>query len=190
MEVSDISLSDHFLLSFLVDCKTLKSYYKTITYRNMRQVNKEEFKNELSYTIKSISVVENLGKVVTEFNVKTAKLMDKHASKVTRKVKIVDSARWFDTECKESRRERRRAEKRYKHTGNLVDKDTFVRIRKGTNDLARSKKQQLFTSWVKDAKNKPKALFKVVNKMTDVKQESCLPSADSDTQLANRFSVL
>ena len=36
VQVSDISLSDHFLLSFLVDCRTLKSYYKTITYRSIK----------------------------------------------------------------------------------------------------------------------------------------------------------
>ena len=145
VEVCDISLSDHFLLSFLVDCKTLKSYYKTITYQNIKQVNKDEFKNELSNIINNIRVDENLGEVVTQFNVQTAQLMDKYAPKVTRKVKIVDTAPWFDTEYKELRRERRKAERMYKQTRNPADKDTFIRIRKETTELANLKKKQYFT---------------------------------------------
>ena len=66
IQVSDISLSDHFLLSFLVDCRTLKSYYKTITYRSIKQVNKEEFRRELTNIIDSIPMEACLGKVVTE----------------------------------------------------------------------------------------------------------------------------
>lgn len=187
VEVSDIALSDHFLLSFLVDCKTLKSFYKTITYRNIRQVNQREFTNELVTTISEIMIEDDIGKVVNDFNFKASQLMDKHAPKVTRNVKIVNSAPWFDTEYKILRSQRRKAEKKYKQTRNTADKQIFKDIRKQTTDLARRKKQQYYTSQVNEAKNKPKALFSIVNKLMDVKQSTSLPSANSDTDLANKF---
>ena len=185
--VRDISVSDHFLLSFLIECKTLKSYYKTITYRSIKQVNREVFKNDLTNIIEGISVEDDIGKVVTEFDAAASKLMDEHAPKVTRKVKIVNSSPWFDNEYRELRKERRRAEKRYIQSGSPADKETFVQLRKQTTELAKLKKQQHFTKQVTQANNKSKELFKVVNKLTDAKQESSLPSASSDTILANKF---
>ena len=103
------------------------------------------------------------------------------------KVKIVRSAPWFDTEYKEVRKQRRKAEKQFKHSGNLRDKELYKHLRKQTTALALQKKQQYFTSQINEAKNKPKALFKMVNSLLDSKQESVFPIAESVTELANKF---
>ena len=49
-------------------------------------------------TIKNISTINDLGQVVSDYNTEMANLMDRHAPKVTKEVKIVPSAPWFDTE--------------------------------------------------------------------------------------------
>ena len=38
-------------------------------------------------------------------------------------------------------------------------------------------------------KNNPKELFKIVNELRDVKQESVLPTTNSDVVLANKFLI-
>ena len=189
IDVCDITLSDHFLLSFLVDCKTSKSYYKTITYRNIKQVKTDSFSKELADGLKNISTINDLGQVVSDYNTEMANLMDRHAPKVTKEVKIVPSAPWFDTEYKELRRHRRKAEKKYKQTGMPEHKESFKSLRKQTTSLALHKKQQYFIGQINEAKNKQKCLFSIVNKLMDVRQDVSLPTANSDEELANKFQV-
>ena len=186
-KVSNISLGDHFLISFIINCSILKSYFRNITYRNMKQVNYEIFSEELVDSLESISITDDIGKTINEYNTKLASLMDRHAPKITKKVKIVKSAPWFDTEYRELRKQRRKAEKRYKRTGEPCDKEAFKHLRKQTTVFALQKKREYFTSQINNAKNKPKVLFNVVHTLMDKKQDSVLPTANSDSELANKF---
>ena len=51
------------------------------------------------------------------------------------------------------------------------------------------KKKEYYTTKVREAENKPKELFKIVNKLRDVKQDLILPISDSDLDLANKFLI-
>ena len=155
----------------------------------MKKVNNNSFSEDLMNSLESITITNDFGKTVDDYNTKLANLMDKHAPKTTREVKIVESAPWFDSEYRELRKQQRKAEKKYKRTDEPCDKETFKDLRKETTTLALRKKQQNYTSQINEAKNKPKALFKVVNSLMDSKQESVLPTANSDTELANKFQL-
>ena len=189
VEVQDVKLSDHFLISFGANCKTDKSFYKTITYRNIKQVNKEAFKNELMDALATIPMNNDLGTVVTDYNNKMSKLMNEHAPQITREVKIVPTAPWFDAEYKETRKQRRKAEKKYKITRNQADRDAFTSLRKQTTQMAKSKKKQHFIEKIQSARDSQKTLYKVVNSLLDVKQESSLPTAETDVELAENFQT-
>ena len=189
VEVCDVSLSDHYLISFDANCKTVKSYYRSITYRNIKQVNKEAFKSELMDALGTIPLDNDVGTVVADYNNKLSKLMDEHAPQITRKVKIVPTAPWFDAEYKEVRKQRRKAEKRYKITKNPTEYEEFITLRKQTTLMAKSKKQQYFIDKIESAKDSQKSLHKVVKNLLDVKQESSLPSAKTDDELADNFQT-
>ena len=47
VQVSGISLSDHFLVSFLINCKPRRTFYETHTYRNVQRIDQEIFKNDI-----------------------------------------------------------------------------------------------------------------------------------------------
>ena len=102
-------------------------------------------------------------------------------------MKIVDNASWFDYEYRELRKKRRKAEKTFRQTRNQEDRDAFVALRKETTKMARGKKQEHYVSKIREATNKPKMLFKVVNTLTDSEKVNALPTAASDTILANNF---
>ena len=90
----------------------------------------------------TIPLDNDVGTVVADYNNKLSKLMDEHAPQITRKVKIVPTAPWFDAEYKEVRKQRRKAEKRYKITKNPTEYEEFITLRKQTTLMAKSKKQQ------------------------------------------------
>ena len=106
---------------------------------------------------------------------------------VTKQIKIVTSAPWFNSEYADLRKQRRKAEKKYKRTGDPNDRDAFHELRKKTTVLARETKEQFYIKKIQEATNKPKELFKVINTLTDKEKVSILPKANSDSELANDF---
>ena len=185
VEITDIGFSDHYLLGFSVDCEASRSYYKTITYR--KKVNDVEFKERLSAALESVNIGENFGEAVTEYNGCLEAVVQELSPSVTKKVKIVDNARWFDSEYKNLRRERRKAERKSKKSKNQEDIDTFKELRKKTTLMAKEKKQQHYITEIENAKNKPKMLFKVVQSLMDTERKNALPTSTSDKKLANDF---
>ena len=103
---------------------------------------------------------------------------------MTKKIKIVPSAPWFDAEYCELRKQRRRAEKKSKRTGNQADRDEFIRLRKETTKLAHQKK---CLHYGEKLEGNSKMLHPTINKLLDKEQEEILPDAESDEALANSF---
>ena len=56
VDVRDISLCVHFLLSFNVKCNVERSYYTTRVTRNIRQIDNDTFKNDLEESLSGISM--------------------------------------------------------------------------------------------------------------------------------------
>ena len=110
VEVRDIALGDHFLLSFSIDCSVPRSYYETITYRKRMNSN---FQESLVNTLKSIHIGDEFIETVQEDNDKVAAFVESQAPKVTKEVKIVIASPWFDSEYKELQKHRRKAEKKF-----------------------------------------------------------------------------
>ena len=67
-----------------------------------------------------------------------------------------------------------------KPSGNCINKQQL---------LQEKKKEQYYTSKIRNASNKPKMLFKVVNTLMDRERVTVLPTANSDTLLANNFRL-
>ena len=149
-------------------------------------MDNDEFGEALQRTLSNLRI-GNFGDTVKEYNNSLTTLVESKSPKVTRKVKIVENAPWFDAEYRELRKERRRAEKRYKRTGDQDDLNSFKELRKKTTLQAKEKRQQYYITQIKEADNKPKKLFNVVKTLMNAHKVSILPTSTSDTQLANDF---
>ena len=76
-------------------------------------------------------------------------------------------------------------EKRYHRTGKEEDKDEFKRLRSESTKLAKVKKINLIRKKIEEGSSK--ALYQVVNNLTDNEKERVLPTAKTDEDLANKF---
>ena len=143
VNVQDVSISDHFLVSFSIECCVRKSYSKTITYRKIKSVNQDEFNRNVSESFDNDFIISNnfdFKQSIDYYNTTMKNLLDKHAPEVTKIIKVVPSAPWFDGEYKDLRKLRRKAERKYRRTGLISDKNTFVSLRSETTLLASQKK--------------------------------------------------
>ena len=188
VKCTNVELSDHFMLTFQVEASVSEYAIKTITYRNFGRVNCDRFKAEVTEAYGGITG-STLAEKVTNYNKVMKELVDKHAPLKTKNIKIVPNSPWFDNEYRDLRTLRRKAEKKYKRSKTAVDRETFVNLRKQTTELAFRKKRDYYRNEINDCEGKTKMLFKCVNRLLDVKQDSVLPTHDSSVELANKFQT-
>ena len=186
MHVDDVNLSDHFFITFKAQCMVSKSEYKTFHHRNLKSIDIDLFRNELTDTLNQLNQ-SDFGAKIDSYNTQLRALLDKHAPLKKKIVKIVPNAPWFDAEYRELRKKRRKAEKCYKRSKSLAEKEAFVKLRKKTTGLAFSKKQLYFSNKIKECPT-TKALYSCIDRLLDRKEAEVLPSFDSPKELATQFN--
>ena len=110
---NNAQLSDHYMIIFDIDAEVLKYEEKSISYRNIKTVDEKLFSNELKQKLLN-DKSSTFGERVHRYNSVLKDMVQDYAPMQTKTIKVVPKAPWFDTEYKELRKLRRKAEKRYK----------------------------------------------------------------------------
>ena len=186
---NNVELSDHFLITFSVAVEVMKHDMKTITFRNFSSDN-DKFASEVKnrcVALKDSVCRSSLGDSIMAYNRTIRELVDKYYPPRTKQVKVVPNSPWFDSEYRDLRKLRRKAEKRYRKTKSPTDKQAFVTLRKETTSLACSKQREYYRRKIGECKGQ-RAMYNCVNRLLDRKQESVLPEHTSPQDLANGFA--
>ena len=186
---NNVHLSDHFMVTFEIEEQVVKHEERIISFRNFKSTDVDQFMVEVKERYES-SVPPGdctMGERVKHYNDIVRESVNSAYPLISKKIKIVPDAPWFDNEYKQLRKQRRKAEKKYKKTKQEADKEKFKTLRKDTCNLALKKKKEYTTRKIDECKVKTKALFSCVNRLLDIKQDSVLPSHDSELELADRF---
>ena len=179
---NEFDVSHHFLVDFRVDVTTEIKLEKGIHYRKLKDIDADKFCEDIA---NSFSITDKpFGEVITSYNEVMGKIINEHAPVISKTIKIVPSAPWFDSEYVDLRKQRRRAEKVYKKTNLPADKKKYIDLRKETTELARAKKCKYYGNKLEENN---KILFSSLNKLLDNEKEVILPDAESDSALANSF---
>ena len=186
LTVEDVQLSDHFLISFDYEVEVVQCKEKTITYRNLKSVDMEQFSSELKEKLTD-RMRGSFGERVDIYNDTLREMVNEKASLQTKKIKVVTNSPWFDSQYNDLRKQRRKAEKKYKRTKNPTDKEIFINLRKQTTSMAFIKKRDYFTRKIAECQG-TKALFGCVKELVNDKKEPVLPTHESKSELANNFN--
>ena len=181
VEASPYDVSHHHLIDFKVSVSPEHKAVKEVWCRNLKNVDMVKFMEEVQERIQITD--SGFGENIGLYNTVLADMVDRLAPLQKKSIKVVSAAPWFDTEYKEIRKQRRRAEKKLKKTKSAEDREHFNRLRKQTSQLAHQKKCKHYEEKLKDNR----VLFSGINKLLDNEQEEILPEAESDVELANRF---
>ena len=81
-------------------CPNSVSEYKTIHYRKLKNIDDESFKSDLVNNLASDLLFQQteFGSTITMYNNAAQGVLDNHAPLITKVVKIVPRAPWFDNE--------------------------------------------------------------------------------------------
>ena len=161
--------------SILMSMKNLETLQKTNISHN----------NSLFHDLQYKKLIEiEMGKKILEYNRLVQDLVDEHYPIKTKQIKVVPQSPWFDSEYKNMRTLRRKAEKKSKKTKLPADKEAFVVLRKETTKLAMNKQKEYYKRKISEC-NGQKELFNCVNNLLDRKKDCVIPEHTSPVELAN-----
>ena len=191
LAVSNVHLSDHFLVNFKINLEGALKKNKVVHYRHFKSIDPIIFKNDLSALISDS--IENHSE--SSFDVRSAlfhssltELLDLHAPLKTKVVKNVPRSSWFNHEYILLRRKRRRAEKLARKTGLQIHNDIYVKLRKETTKFAASLKRSNIVNKLEATKGNQKELYSTFHKLTDQTNDVVLPDHTSEKVLADEFA--
>ena len=81
----------------------------------------EKFSNDVIQRLDALPPTNNILQKVTDYNTAMAGLVEEHAQLKTKTIKIIPESPWFDAEYVEHRKERTKAEKKYRRSALEAD---------------------------------------------------------------------
>ncbi|KAL8625916.1 hypothetical protein ACOMHN_012508 [Nucella lapillus] len=129
LSVSDQLVSDLFPISFSLNIKKPGPRKRSVTSRNLRAVDMVAFRNDVA----ALQLSEE--DPVTDCNQGLTAVLDSHVPLMTRCVTDRPSAPWLTLEVKQSKQQRRQAERQWRKTHLVVHRQMFQQCRDDTKDL-------------------------------------------------------
>ena len=139
--ITDLDISDHFLIELCINSPKPIVPRKSITKRNIKDIDLEQFRADISSL--SISHDVDIASAVESYNTTLKKVIDDHAPLQTKQVKIRRNTRWFNEQIRSAKVVRRRLERKMKKSGLVSDKQTFLNQCRYVNFLVKSAKRNI-----------------------------------------------
>ena len=182
--MTDYLFSDH--ITVLCDLALGKPSPKIeqISYRKLRAIKIEDFKLDLATSELCKYSPDSLNDLIKCYNDTLYQVLEKHAplrSKVIRSRPLVP---WFNADIKNARREKRKAERKWRHSGKHDDMLSYIQIKKWKKRLMKEARSQYYCDFISDLKK----LFAAANTLLDHrKKNTVLPPCNNKLELAYRM---
>ena len=123
--IADYLFSDH--ITVLCDLTWGKPppKVKQVSYRKIKHIYREKLQAELSYSELCQNTPNTLDDLVNSYNTTLAQALDRHAPLGTKAIRSRPLVPWFKEEIKVPRREKRKAERKWRRTGSSEDMLAF-----------------------------------------------------------------
>ena len=122
-------ISDHACLITHIRVSRPKPSVRNVSYRKLKSVNIEDFRKDI--LVSSVYPVPDmsLDGLVSFYNSTLGECLDKHAPITTRTISVRLRVAWFNEEIKCAKRDKRKAERKWRTTKLLSDLSLFKRKR-------------------------------------------------------------
>ena len=192
LDASVFPTCDHFPDTFIVPAcqKGCNNEKKTITFRNLRNVDSQNFREDLITSLSDIDLANgsSFDQVITNYNSKCNQVLNEHAPVLVKQIIDRKSAPWFDGEYKCLRSQRRKAERKWKKAELPEDREHYVQLRNQCTDLANKKKHAYFKRQFEKHNYSPKSLYRFTNSFLDKEKTITLPPSENLKETVDKFN--
>ena len=198
VDVTDVGLSDHLLLSWSANLGRPDPIYHTTTRRRWRGFNADNFRAAISQSQlcdnEFISEQTSADDMLDCYNKVIGVILDSQAPFDTITCRKRPSDPWYDAECRTAKKSTRKLELRYKKTLSPIDRTLWTSSLKSQHKLARKKKQEFWVNKINSSKN-PRLLWQSIDEISGqssakAKVESTLSAIDLSTYFGDKISLI
>ena len=191
LDVSLFPSCDHFPITFqILSClRGSKSAKATISFRNLRNIDNDKFREDLIASLTDIDCSNcSFAETIANYDNKCNVVLDAHAPVLKKKITDRKSAPWFDGEYKCLRSTRRKAEKKWKMSKLPNDREHYIKLRSQCTDLANRKKHTYFKNQFQKHSYSPKSLYRFANNFLDQEKNLVLPPSENLKDTVDSFN--
>ena len=185
--VSDLCLSDHFVISLSLPYHKPKTSTKVTKSRNIKSMDMNVFKSNMSQELHESMNSKCKTSLSTKFTKCISDLFNKFAPVVSRIISIRPYAPWINLSVKAQKQIRRQAERIYVKTRLTVHKDIFKSEKNKTIFVIKDEKKNYISEKI-ESSSSSKELFNVYNDMTGKKKTLTLPTNVPSSELPDMFN--
>ena len=182
-------ISDHSGISFSLPMEKSLPEKQTRTYRCLKDIDVDAFEKDILQSSLHTSPAEDVNDLVNQYNTVLTELLDKHAPPKTKLVTVRARAPWFNEEILSAKRDRRKAERKWRSSKLQVHYKIFKCAHRKVVDLCHNAKKSFYCDKIKEHGSDQKQLWKIANDLLFRKKASPLPTHVDSSELANDFAT-
>ena len=181
-------VTDHFPIIMKVPSPGNQKNTRTITYRKLKDIDVERFRNDLIAGFGSVEFANlNFRSMYEQYDRVSRSVMDRHGPVQKRIVRSTEAA-WMDVEYRKNRSIRRKLERMWRKNRTEENMINYINQKQVCTQMALTKQTHHYSKIIEDSSNTQKSLFKVANELLDKNQKKVLPAHDDPRKLANEFN--
>jgi hypothetical protein len=180
-------ISDHCAIHCRLDLRKANLPRKTLTYRQLKKMDVNSFKDDLSQLPLLTNPPDTLDELLAEYDTQITGLLDKHAPLKTKTQTLRPHTPWFNEDIYNLKKQRRKAELQWRKSHLEEERQIYCNFRDSFNAHVIKAKTAHFNNKVEDCGSDQKALFRVVNQLLGKNSELKLPSHDTVEDILDKF---
>ena len=181
-------LSDHCFVECKLSIPRPNHSNKEISFREMKKVNIDDFKAELSCVNSLCDDIVDLDELTNCYDDILLRVLNNHAPVRRKLLKVKRSTPWYNPDLRQLKVKRRRLERKMRKTKLMVDWIAYRMICNRYCSLLNKARTDHYTTLINESSNDPKKLYRIVNSLCNAPQEDPLPPHNDLGQLANKFN--
>ena len=185
---STLYLSDHCFVECKLSIGRPMHHKKEISYREMKKINLEYFKADLSCVNYLCENIVNLDELTQCYDHELSRILSNHAPVRRKILKVKRSTPWYTAELRQLKVKRRSLERKMRKTKLEVDWSAYRKMCNRYCYLLNKARTDYYSTLINDNSHDPKKLYRIVNFLCAAPQEDPLPPHNDLGHLANTFN--
>ena len=182
-------ISDHCFITTQLTFPKPGSCQKLVQYRKLKSMDLDSFKLDLQDICNDLMQLSALESMASEYYCRLKSCLDKHAPVICKVIHIHPNRPWYTPSLKEKKVEKRKAEKLWRESEDrsieLLQK--CHQVRNQYSYLLKQAVTDHYSDAIICASGDQKALYKIVDSLTNITRDNPLPPSTSASELANDF---
>ena len=148
---------------------------RTLSYRKIKLVSVDSLNDDLANSEVCKNPLDDLEELLLSYNKTLLAVLDKHAPVKTRTIVMRPQVPRYTDEIRQAKRERRKAERRWRFSKFDSDLAVFKVKRNAVNNLMNKARQAFYTKLIEDNSCNQRKLFRVSKRLFNQSQGDELP---------------